>query len=84
MPVAVPLGVVTTTLTAPEAWTGVVAVIEVPLTTVTPVAAVPSNVTAVAPKRFVPVMVTDVPPASGPDVGLMPENVGVGLDPVYV
>src|SRR6202047_1656793 len=67
---------VTTTFTAPAAWAGVVAVIEVALTTVTPVAAVPPNVTAVAPVKLVPVMVTDVPPAIGPEFGLTLVTVG--------
>jgi hypothetical protein len=35
------------------------------------VAATPPNVTFVALNRFPPVIVTDVPPAAGPDVGLM-------------
>ncbi len=34
------------------------------------------NLTAVAPPRLVPVMTTEVPPALGPEVGLMPETVG--------
>jgi len=41
-------------------------VIEVALTTVTPVAAIPSKVTAVAPVKLVPVMVTDVLPRWSP------------------
>ena len=56
---------------------GIVAVMLVMLTTVTFVAATPSMVTAVAPLKFVPVIVTDVPPASGPEFGVMPEMVGV-------
>ena len=72
----VPLGVVTSTLAVPAVPAGVVAVIEVALTTVTPVAAVPPMVTAVAPVKSVPVIVTDCPPASGPDDGLMAVNVG--------
>ena len=72
----VPLGVVTSTLAAPALPAGVVAVIVVAFTTVTPVAAVPFNVTAVAPVKPVPVRVTDCPPASGPDVELMDVTVG--------
>ena len=71
-----PLGVVTNTLTAPAAWPGVVAVIEVPLTTETPVAAIPSKVTAVAPIKFVPVIVTPVPPMVGPVEGAVPVTDG--------
>jgi hypothetical protein len=51
-------------------------VIEVALTTVTPVAAVPPMVTAVAPVKFVPVIVTGCPPAKGPEDGLMAVTVG--------
>ena len=72
-----------TTSTAPAAWAGVVAVIEVLLTTVTPVAAVPPKVTPFAtpefaPIRFVPVMVTAVPPAVVPEAVEMLVNVGAG------
>ena len=35
------------------------------------VAAVPPNLTAVAPARLVPVIVTLVPPAVGPEFGLI-------------
>jgi len=72
----VPPAVVTATFTAPAAFAGVVAVIDVELTTVTPVAAVPPNVTDVAPLKLVPVMVTDVPPAAGPELALTPVTVG--------
>ena len=71
-----PLGVVTVTPTAPAAWAGVTAVIVVSLTTVKLAAAVVPNVTAVAPVRWLPVMVTDVPPAEGPDVGLIRLSAG--------
>ena len=77
-PVPVPFGVVTDTLTFPEESAGVIAVIEVALTTVTPVAAIPSKVTAVAPVKLVPVMVTDVPPAVVPELGLTLDTVGDG------
>ena len=56
-------------MTAPAACAGVVAVIEVLLTNVTPVAAVPPNVTVAPDTKFVPVMVTGVPPRVVPDVG---------------
>jgi hypothetical protein len=64
------------TFTAPAIWAGVAAVIEVLLTTVTPVAGIPSKVTAVAPIRFVPVIITAVPPNGEPINGAMLVNVG--------
>ena len=76
MALLAPLGVVTSTLATPALLAGVIAVIEVELTTLTEVAAVPLNVTAVAPVKLVPVIVTDCPPASGPDDGLMDATVG--------
>ena len=76
MALLVPLGVVTSTLADPALPAGVIAVIEVELTTFTAVAAVPPNVTAVAPMKPVPVMVTDCAPASGPDDGLRDVTVG--------
>jgi len=72
----VPEGVVTVTSTIPAAWTGLVAVIEVALTTITPVAAVLPNFTAVAPVKLVPEIVTEVPPAIEPDAGEIPVMVG--------
>ena len=72
----VPPGVVTATSTNPAACAGVVAVIVVAFTTVTPVAAKPAKVTEVAPVKLVPVMVTEVPPTVGPDAGEMPVTVG--------
>ena len=76
MPPFVPLVVVTRTLAVPAEPGGVVAVIEVALTAVTPVAGVPPMVTAVAPVKPVPVIVTDWAPASGPDDGLRDVTVG--------
>jgi hypothetical protein len=67
---------VTVTVTAPAAPAGVVAVIEVPLTTVTFVAAAEPNVTVAPEAKFVPVIVTDVPPAVGPLLGLTLVTVG--------
>jgi hypothetical protein len=67
---AVPLVLVTATVTAPalpEA--GVVAVIVVLFTTVTFVAAVLPKVTVAPLAKFVPVIVTDVPPAIEPLLG---------------
>ena len=74
-----PAGVVTMTLTAPAAPTGVVAVIVVASTTATLVAAAPPKVTLVAPVKVVPVMVTLVPPAVGPEFGLTEVTVGPGM-----
>jgi hypothetical protein len=81
---------VTTTSTAPAAWAGVVAVIEVEFTKVTPVAAVPPKVTVAPLTKFVPVMVTAVPPMSGPLVGATevtvraPQAVGVEAASVVI
>lgn len=71
----VPPAVVTVTSTVPVP-TGEVAVIDVALTTLTPVAGVAPNVTAVALRRLVPVMVTVVPPPPGPVVGEIELTVG--------
>ena len=60
---------VTVTVTAPALPAGVVAVIDVLLTTTTFVAAVPPNVTVAPAAKFVPVIVTDVPPAVEPLFG---------------
>ena len=59
-------GLVTTTLLAPAAPDGVVAVMLAALTTVTFVAAVPPTVTVAPVTKPVPAMVTLVPPAMGP------------------
>src|SRR2546430_9183123 len=62
---------VTTTSARPAAWAGVVAVIWVALTTLTPVAPVPPTVTVAGPvSKLVPVIVMAVPPAVGPELGL--------------
>ena len=76
MRVAVPPGVVTTTFTAPAAWAGVVAVIEVPLLKVKPEADVPPKLTPVTPVRLVPVKVTEVPPLVLPVFGVTDVRVG--------
>jgi hypothetical protein len=67
---------VTVTVTAPAACAGVVAVIEVLLTTTTLVAAVPPNVTVAPAAKFVPAMVTAVPPPVGPLFGVTLLTVG--------
>jgi hypothetical protein len=60
---------VTVTVTAPAACAGVVAVICVPLTTTTFVAALLPNATVAPAAKFVPVIVTAVPPAVVPLLG---------------
>ena len=74
----VPPGVVTLTDAVPAVPAGVVAVIDVALTTVTDVAATPPTVTAVAPVKSVPVIVSTVLPASGPLAGETLDTVGTG------
>ena len=61
-----PLGLVTVTVAPPAAPAGVVAVIEVLLITVTPVAAVPPNVTVAPDAKSMPEIVRGVPPVIGP------------------
>jgi len=67
-------------LAVPVEPAGVMAVIVVGLTTLTPVAAAPPIVTLVAPVRFVPLMVTAVPPVAGPEVGDTPVMVGAAMN----
>ncbi len=84
-PVTEPPSVTIITSAAPAmVWAGVVAVIDVLLTTTRFVAAMLLKVTAVAPVKPVPVMVTAVPPANVPDVGEMLVNVGGGAIVVVV
>jgi hypothetical protein len=71
----VPPGVVTLTDAVPEP-AGVVAVIDVALTTLKDAAGLPPTVTDVAPVNPVPVIVIEVPPASGPLAGETPVTVG--------
>ena len=73
---ALPPAVVTATLLAPAVPAGVLAVIDVALTTTTLVAATPFTVTLVAPVKLVPEIVISVPPLIGPEVGLTEEMVG--------
>ena len=65
---------------------GVLAVIEVGLTTTTLVAATPFTFTLVAPVKLVPVIVKAVPPAIGPEAGLTVVIVGapINLQPSFV
>ena len=74
----VPDSVVTNTLAVPAAPAGVVAVIDVELTTVMPIDATPPMVTAVATVSFVPMMVTLVPPRVVPVAGAILVTVGAG------
>src|SRR4029077_470781 len=67
---------VTVTVTAPAVPAGVAAVIVVPFTTTTFVAAAAPNVTVAPAAKFVPVMVTDVPPEVVPVFGLTLPTVG--------
>jgi hypothetical protein len=60
---------VTVSVTAPALPAGVVAVIDVLLTTTTLVAAVDPNFTVAPVAKFVPVIVTAVPPATDPLLG---------------
>jgi hypothetical protein len=57
--------------TVPAAPAGATAAIFDPLFTTYEVAAVPPNVTDVAPEKPLPLIVTLVPPAVGPETGLM-------------
>jgi hypothetical protein len=67
---------VTTTSTVPAARAGVVAVIDVALATVTPLAAVPPNDTVAPAANPVPLIVTAVPPAVVPEDGETPLTAG--------
>ena len=59
-------GLVRATSTMPEAWAGVVAVMEVALVNVTLEAEVPPKVTVGVLMKLVPVIVTEVPPEGEP------------------
>ena len=74
-----PLGLVTVTPTAPAPPAGVVAVIDVLLTTTTFVAAVTPNVTVAPAEKFVPLIVTAVPPSIDPLFGDTLLTVGVAI-----
>ena len=67
---------VTVTFTVPAEPAGVVAVIDVLLTTVTFVAALLPNVTVAGAAKFVPVIVTSVPPLGKPVFGETLTTVG--------
>jgi hypothetical protein len=68
------------TFTAPAAWAGVVAVIDVLLTSVTPVAGVPPKLTVAPDRKPVPAIVTLVPPLVVPVLGVIEAKWGAGLD----
>jgi hypothetical protein len=70
---------VTTTFTVAAAWAGVVAVIDVLLVTVTPVADVPPKLTAAPDLKFAPTIVTAVPPLASPALGAIPVTAGAGF-----
>ena len=75
----VPPTVLTNTLAVPATCAAVVQVTEVAVLALKGVQALPPMVTPVALLRLVPVMVTLVPPAVGPEVGLMAVTVGAGI-----
>jgi hypothetical protein len=62
---------VTMTFTAPAAWAGVVAMIDVLLARVTLVAGVPPRLTVAPARKPVPVIVTLVPPLVVPVLGVI-------------
>jgi hypothetical protein len=72
------------TLVVPAVCAGVVAVMEVLPTTVTPVAEAPPNLTDAPERKPVPVMMTAVPPAVLPEAGETLLIVGAGLLVEYV
>ncbi len=74
-----PAGVVTLMWTFPAAWAGVRTVSDVADSTCTLVPVVVPKTTWVAPVSCIPVTVTVVPPASGPDAGLIPVTKGLVL-----
>ena len=69
---------VTVTGTVPAGRAGVTAVIVVPLTNVTPAAGVPPKFRPTLARKPVPVIVTAVPPAVGPDEGVIELGIGAG------
>lgn len=75
---AVWLDTVTATLLAPALPEGTMQLIDVGLSTVTPMAATPPIVTVDPDAKFEPEMVTPLPPAIDPLAGEMDEIVGAG------
>src|SRR3984885_11505777 len=76
--VDVPPGVVTVTVTVPDP-DGLTALIWVPESMITSVAASGPNITAVAPMNPLPVIVTGVPPSSDPLPGVTAVTTGTGM-----
>ena len=74
----VPSGLFTTTFVAPSDPVGAIAVIFVPLLTVTPVAGWPPTVTSAPSSNPLPVMVTGVSALVSPLSGVMLVKVGGG------
>jgi hypothetical protein len=70
---------VTVTVTAPALPAGLTAVIEVPLTTTTLVAATLPNFTVAPAAKLVPLIVTAVPPTVDPLLGETPLTVGEAM-----
>ena len=74
-PLAVNLiGLVTTTFAVPAVWVGVTQVILLPVTTVMLVAKVPPILTTEPVAKLAPLIVINVPPAVGPEVGEIEDN----------
>ena len=71
---------VTMTFTAPAAWAGVVAVIDVLLARVTLVAGAPPRLTVPPERKPVPVIVIRVPPLVVPVLGVTEVMLGAGVD----
>lgn len=71
---------VTTTLTAPAAWAGVMAEIVVLFATVTPVADVPPSFSVAPAKNPVPLTVIAVAPLFVPELGEIAVTVGAGFE----
>ena len=80
----VPPGVVTRTLAVPVAPGGIVAVMVVALTTLTPVARTPPIVTSVAPVKWEPVIVTRLPPPAPLSAGEMAVTMGTPAVPNFI
>ena len=73
-----PSGLVTVTATVPAAPAGVVAVMVVPLTTATAVAALLPRLTVAPATKLAPLIVIAVPPIVEPDAGVTLATVGAG------
>jgi len=72
---------VTTTIHRTAPCAALVAVIDVLLTTVTPVATVPPRLTVAPPGKRVPAIISAVPPLAVPVLGVIELTVGAGLVP---